>query len=133
MARYQPSSKRSRKRILLPGQALSFALGSRARNHQDSMVGAVVLRPQAITRGTPRWNTLGREHDAVRSTRGSLPKKGWSRTSTPCTRSARRVDRKSTRLNSSHSQISYAVFCLKKKKKEINIEKTVKKKTFKTE
>src|SRR2546430_9999760 len=28
---------------------------------------------------------------------------------------ARRLDRKSTRLNSSHSQISYAVFCLKKK------------------
>src|SRR5688572_31412294 len=30
----------------------------------------------------------------------------------------RRADRKSTRLNSSHSQISYAVFCLKKKKKK---------------
>src|SRR2546430_13546900 len=30
-------------------------------------------------------------------------------------------DRKSTRLNSSHSQISYAVFCLKKKKKNQNI------------
>src|SRR2546427_5796840 len=29
-------------------------------------------------------------------------------------------DRKSTRLNSSHSQISYAVFCLKKKKKTPN-------------
>src|SRR2546430_10840243 len=29
---------------------------------------------------------------------------------------ADRADRKSTRLNSSHSQISYAVFCLKKKK-----------------
>src|SRR5688572_31797553 len=29
-------------------------------------------------------------------------------------------DRKSTRLNSSHSQISYAVFCLKKKKKTQN-------------
>src|SRR5256886_8104830 len=28
-------------------------------------------------------------------------------------------DRKSTRLNSSHSQISYAVFCLKKKKKTV--------------
>src|SRR2546430_15070173 len=28
------------------------------------------------------------------------------------------ADRKSTRLNSSHSQISYAVFCLKKKKKD---------------
>src|SRR2546430_7918682 len=31
--------------------------------------------------------------------------------------SRRAKDRKSTRLNSSHSQISYAVFCLKKKKK----------------
>src|SRR2546430_11740631 len=30
--------------------------------------------------------------------------------------SAKNADRKSTRLNSSHSQISYAVFCLKKKK-----------------
>src|SRR2546427_5971063 len=30
-------------------------------------------------------------------------------------------DRKSTRLNSSHSQISYAVFCLKKKKKKNKI------------
>src|SRR2546430_12076782 len=30
---------------------------------------------------------------------------------------AGQTDRKSTRLNSSHSQISYAVFCLKKKKK----------------
>src|SRR5688572_31303424 len=33
------------------------------------------------------------------------------------------ADRKSTRLNSSHSQISYAVFCLKKKKKQkINVQ-----------
>src|SRR5205085_9721553 len=31
-------------------------------------------------------------------------------------------DRKSTRLNSSHSQISYAVFCLKKKKKKQRID-----------
>src|SRR3712207_7044893 len=30
------------------------------------------------------------------------------------------ADRKSTRLNSSHANISYAVFCLKKKKKTIN-------------
>src|SRR3712207_8041926 len=30
-------------------------------------------------------------------------------------------DRKSTRLNSSHANISYAVFCLKKKKKERDI------------
>src|SRR2546430_7462095 len=34
-------------------------------------------------------------------------------------RICRDADRKSTRLNSSHSQISYAVFCLKKKKKNL--------------
>src|SRR5690349_21891355 len=33
-----------------------------------------------------------------------------------------RIDRKSTRLNSSHVEISYAVFCLKKKKKKIVLE-----------
>src|SRR5712692_1170791 len=37
-------------------------------------------------------------------------------------------DRKSTRLNSSHSSISYAVFCLKKKKKQINLQLLKKKK-----
>src|SRR3712207_7137875 len=35
----------------------------------------------------------------------------------PCIRCLRGGDRKSTRLNSSHANISYAVFCLKKKKK----------------
>src|SRR2546430_15948766 len=35
----------------------------------------------------------------------------------PLARQRNLLDRKSTRLNSSHSQISYAVFCLKKKKK----------------
>src|SRR3989475_8064474 len=34
-------------------------------------------------------------------------------------------DRKSTRLNSSHSQNSYAVFCLKKKKKQIQLSVSV--------
>src|SRR3712207_7571489 len=35
----------------------------------------------------------------------------------PSVWSLQRTDRKSTRLNSSHANISYAVFCLKKKKK----------------
>src|SRR5262245_65301714 len=39
------------------------------------------------------------------------------------------LDRKSTRLNSSHLGISYAVFCLKKKKKTKENEKTLKYKT----
>src|SRR2546427_8809828 len=38
------------------------------------------------------------------------------------------IDRKSTRLNSSHSQISYAVFCLKKKKKKKKTRKKNRKK-----
>src|SRR5690625_6181835 len=38
---------------------------------------------------------------------------------------AREKDRKSTRLNSSHVAISYAVFCLKKKKKKKMIKDTV--------
>src|SRR5438309_9046730 len=46
----------------------------------------------------------------TRVTEGRL-KKGWQLTR----------DRKSTRLNSSHSSISYAVFCLKKKKKKTQI------------
>src|SRR5690349_23642320 len=39
-----------------------------------------------------------------------------------CCGSSQAVDRKSTRLNSSHVEISYAVFCLKKKKKKRNQE-----------
>src|SRR2546430_11305843 len=49
--------------------------------------------------------------DDTRS-RGALPVAG------PGQPRRSRRDRKSTRLNSSHSQISYAVFCLKKKKTE---------------
>src|SRR2546428_7293609 len=37
----------------------------------------------------------------------------------------RREDRKSTRLNSSHDQISYAVFCLKKKNKSLDNERAM--------
>src|SRR2546430_5251595 len=38
-----------------------------------------------------------------------------------CVHSIEDADRKSTRLNSSHSQISYAVFCLKKKKQRTRV------------
>src|SRR5437879_10831816 len=43
----------------------------------------------------------------------------------------RGLDRKSTRLNSSHRCISYAVFCLKKKKKKKNNKKNKRNKTKK--
>src|SRR5438270_3402497 len=41
----------------------------------------------------------------------------WLSGCSPTASTATASDRKSTRLNSSHSQISYAVFCLKKKKR----------------
>src|SRR2546430_13431472 len=47
----------------------------------------------------------------------TLPIRTDVQSQTPSRKDFRR-DRKSTRLNSSHSQISYAVFCLKKKKKK---------------
>src|SRR5947209_19972058 len=42
----------------------------------------------------------------------------WSSEAAAGTRFVWTIDRKSTRLNSSHANISYAVFCLKKKKKQ---------------
>src|SRR5256885_4791758 len=53
-------------------------------------------------------HTLGRE-SAELAARGDPPGSAAA--------DAQRIDRKSTRLNSSHLVISYAVFCLKKKKK----------------
>src|SRR2546430_3833526 len=52
------------------------------------------------------------------ATVSARPVPNWSVRKTPVCRDVFGcpLDRKSTRLNSSHSQISYAVFCLKKKK-----------------
>src|SRR5689334_25044845 len=52
-----------------------------------------------------------RRHPPSRRSGRGPRTRGWSRGGGGC----RRQDRKSTRLNSSHSSISYAVFCLKKK------------------
>src|SRR5688572_31737687 len=65
------------------------------------------------------YTTLFRSRSWTRAATSLCPK-NWmaSDSGRACTRTERsNEDRKSTRLNSSHSQISYAVFCLKKKKK----------------
>src|SRR2546426_9363126 len=49
---------------------------------------------------------------------GCTPTRGTTRRRWRSPRASSESDRKSTRLNSSHLVISYAVFCLKKKKKE---------------
>src|SRR2546430_11606652 len=72
------------------------------------------------------YTTLFRSHRPHRrGARGRLPQPhlpaaGRRRRAHRAVVGGPRRDRKSTRLNSSHSQISYAVFCLKKKKKETN-------------
>src|SRR5688572_33325446 len=61
----------------------------------------------------------GRRAPAHRGGRGRCrPPRPRGRARAGGRRSRAARDRKSTRLNSSHSQISYAVFCLKKKKKK---------------
>src|SRR5690348_18440065 len=62
-------------------------------------------------------------HDALPISRSRCRRgRGCRGCASPCGRSHRR-DRKSTRLNSSHPSISYAVFCLKKKKNTREISK----------
>src|SRR3712207_7126314 len=58
----------------------------------------------------------GDQQDAEGGGAGSADGGGWMRTEQRHERPPTRGDRKSTRLNSSHANISYAVFCLKKKK-----------------
>src|SRR2546422_7267847 len=77
----------------------SLVDGMLKRSHLRAWWDALPSDPQARERGgpperPPAWRRPGRERAAPRS-----------------------ADRKSTRLNSSHGYISYAVFCLKKKKK----------------
>src|SRR5438132_10039862 len=67
----------------------------------------------------------------TKSTLGDGPGPVYHPQRTPTTRpptSSPTPDRKSTRLNSSHTVISYAVFCLKKKKKKKNKHTSKKKK-----
>src|SRR3712207_8046584 len=64
---------------------------------------SVLLKNEPNTTGQPGWTSW---HSAMPESASAIC----------CTRVA--GDRKSTRLNSSHANISYAVFCLKKKKKE---------------
>src|SRR2546430_7680939 len=61
-----------------------------------------------------------REHEGQRQSDGiGSEQRGTVRHARLRSRERENRDRKSTRLNSSHSQISYAVFCLKKKNNHI--------------
>src|SRR5437773_6741933 len=63
----------------------------------------------------PIWKSRSGEQNSVDTSRWSM-----MRSSMLCCRLNTPIDRKSTRLNSSHITKSYAVFCLKKKKEALN-------------
>src|SRR5258707_10408801 len=67
------------------------------------------------------YTTLFRSHHDRRPSarRGPRDLRQMPAPQSPTQRGVEIGDRKSTRLNSSHANISYAVFCLKKKKKKI--------------
>src|SRR5947209_13077403 len=89
--------------IRRPPRSTLFPYTTLFRSHADER--ACLVPPQ-------RARVRGQHHQRAGHQPGSGPI--WEKVaSTP-----RTVDRKSTRLNSSHANISYAVFCLKKKKKK---------------
>src|SRR2546422_5536004 len=78
-----------------------------------------LFRSRRVVRLDRRPRRLARTAVRAAASRGDVPAddRGGARAAAP----RGGVDRKSTRLNSSHGYISYAVFCLKKKKKENNL------------
>src|SRR5256885_5311144 len=84
------------------------SIGEMARGKYVSLPAAVVVLGDSSTLGTAQG-------ELIRGVKGMLGKTLRTGKGPP----REKADRKSTRLNSSHLVISYAVFCLKKKKKKI--------------
>src|SRR2546422_4466960 len=101
------ASSAMRTRNLTKRRACSALKGRRTRPFSGRRP-PVLERVQEHEQGVSRPDAQPRETVA-----GPLP--------LAIVRENRRIDRKSTRLNSSHGYISYAVFCLKKKKHLISL------------
>src|SRR2546430_9182445 len=93
---------------LFPSPTLSRSL-ERLIVRRRAVVDAFALLPSVGARRLP-FQRLAETNPRARFARPGL--RPFARQLDPL---AHAIDRKSTRLNSSHSQISYAVFCLKKK------------------
>src|SRR2546422_7517708 len=93
--------------------ALSVGQSAREAHGAHATAATIATAPRAafsLSIEILEDDNLGAREEASHR-RGLL---AWARRRNP-----RAVDRKSTRLNSSHGYISYAVFCLKKKKQNI--------------
>src|SRR5690349_17090701 len=108
--RLEQRSATTRARALTPAQARALLALARIGHPATSADVAAAIGDGCTTMGAAQALRGLEAAGLVRGvlgadvTRGIRDGQGWS------------VDRKSTRLNSSHVEISYAVFCLKKKK-----------------
>src|SRR3712207_7865129 len=84
-----------------------FRSGARRLLLQDAYVAAIINNPLQVD-DIATYKLAGPVHD-----RGTITSDGFNAVA------GTTGDRKSTRLNSSHANISYAVFCFKKKKHQI--------------
>src|SRR5438105_12029195 len=99
---YHPCMKLTKDLVAASAVPLILAILEEGENYGY----ALIQRTRELSGGAIEW-TDGMLYPA----RSLAPPAGAARG-----RACRRSDRKSTRLNSSHEWISYAVFCLKKKK-----------------
>src|SRR2546422_7222112 len=82
-----------------------------------ALAAALLAMPASAHRIEKRFPVTGRPVITVHNANGRIEVKSWKKPEVVVVGNHAR-DRKSTRLNSSHGYISYAVFCLKKKNKE---------------
>src|SRR5262245_62842774 len=100
--------------VLLPPRSTLFPYTTLFRSSPVKMAGAIEYVGDSVARG--KWTAVKRDPSA-KGKAGEVFIEPATLT-TPETGAVHFQDRKSTRLNSSHLGISYAVFCLKNKKKE---------------
>src|SRR5690606_41244333 len=113
-----------RSSTLLPESAAALSLTSRALSTSESSTLSLHdALPISYLEGPVREHDEGAEDVGERILGREGDRKAADAQTTEETGDRVAQDRKSTRLNSSHVKISYAVFCLKKKKIQKNIKK----------
>src|SRR3989454_11113822 len=100
------------------GWGSSAAVVAETRGGRTRTVSYDLEAPSPVTIGLFLLGSMRVERDFQYARRDTLPLSATAFPEPELTRVIRQLDRKSTRLNSSHLVISYAVFCLKKKKKK---------------
>src|SRR5690606_41762616 len=98
-----------------PPPSTLFPYTTLFRSFIDADQSTVYYTPNITWRNEPLRERLRAELDLDITIDNDANAAGWAEFQFGAGRHVRDIDRKSTRLNSSHVKISYAVFCLKKK------------------